>query len=1014
MTLAKPSNPDEHPIINTPYDPPQWHWELDGQVRAIGNAIDGRRPSQDIPPIVGQNSGNRGQRTLSQSKDIIASWDELTLVNVIREAVQEWKEADFPGVTAATHQLIEHWLPGEGDDKPSDSGLYHAQLDAVLTHIYLLEGHKHAAYGNIHQELTAALDEHLPRMGGIQRICHKMATGTGKTTVMAMLILYHASNHAADPGDDRFTNQFLVVCPNTTVRERLKPSLRPNEDQQHDDYAERNLLPHPHEQYRDYLNRASIAVANWHQMQPKSIGDTYGSAQLNLLRGQDAASNPNQIETPLAAVLRAADLPEQAAGRIMVINDEAHHCHYGDPQKPDDPPTEWLKALKALKSNGKLHGKVVDMSATPFFVKNNSSNKNKLFPWIVSDCGLIEAQEAGLTKIARAPVSRDDSKAAEFRSIYDNTPTERQGRKFNGANDDNCRLFKEALNLAAEDYTTQAVPDWVRSHKNDGWSANLPAIAIVTDQVGNANAVYEYIASGGITCTPINETDGNPFTNFQPGEKTKQWISGPPRTIVVHSEIDNPDHKSGVPTRLKASFKQLADRYREYYEEVRNPDLNDEGVIRLVMNTVGKPGKPGEHVRCIISVSMLTEGWDAQNVTHLVGFRPFKSSLLCEQVAGRTLRRSVWDPDENGLLSPEYACVLGIPFREKGNTKTSAEVPSLPIITVATPDDRSQFAIQWPNIIRLDRVEHDMAVRAHAKPVSQASRLYVPEYHEIGMHVAPTIGAEQAIPNTPPNTRRRFAYELAGQATQMLIQDLENDDTSTVQLRVNVLFSDLLTAFEQHVQEGNISPPRDETQWPSDVDTIADAANWLHRHVEYVIPTPPDGRPPMTPVKGKSHWLNTELRREYTIRDNPKMVYANCRKSHATHAKCDSSWEVTVAKALDNIPVVTRWARNSRLGWEIPYVHEGQPHVYQPDFVAVAELPDGRELHLVVEVKGIERESDRVKRRWTEAYWIPAVNSDAEYGDGKQWQYLYLDAEAMAHAEHHITTTINEARNSIA
>ena len=879
----------------------------------------------------------------------------------------------------------------------------------ALTHVYLLEcSNDLPNYRKAAELLAEALTPHLERMGYVPRICHKMATGTGKTTVMAMLILYYASNHAANPDDPRFVNQFLVISPNTTVRDRLRPSLRPNEDEQHDDYAERNLLPHPRETYRDYLKQAHIAVINWHQAQPKNIGETIGGAGLNVIRGQTPDAAPNSMESQLDAILRAADTSPNG-GNIVVINDEAHHCHYGDPGKPPEP-TKWLEAIMALHAGNLLQGSVIDMSATPFFLQ---ANKNPLFPWIVSDCGLIEAQEAGLTKIPRAPVSRDAGRAAEFRSIYEHTPPERRGRNFDPANDDNCHLLKEALNLAAEDYTQQTTPEWMQSHAGDERSATMPALAIVADKVQNANALYRYVAEGSIDCTPVNDTDGNPFSNFQPNTEGKEWREGPPRTIVIHSEIDNSDFKTSN-REMKAHFKRLADRYRRFYDAKLGPELNDEEIIRAVMNSVGKPGEPGEHVRCVISVGMLTEGWDAKNVTHLVGFRPFKSSLLCEQVAGRTLRRSVWDPDEAGLLSPEYSCVLGIPFREKPETGTKPPPNPMQILTVATPDDRIQFAIGWPNITRLDRVENDLSVRAMVKRVTASERFQTMEHQGQGIHVEPTIGTGQAIPSNPPNTEHRFAYEVAGQATQNALTDLERGDVATAQVRVNVLFADMLSAFEQHRKDGNLLPPTDTARWPSDPGSIADAANWLNRHTELVVPTPPDGKPPMTAVKGKAHWLDTTLRHEYSIRDNPNLVYANCRKSHATHAKCDSSWETAVAKILDDMPEVTRWARNNRLGWEIPYVYEGQAHAYQPDFVAVAELPEGSELHLVIEVKGREKESDRVKRRWTEAYWTTAVNADAEYGDKKAWKYLYLDEQGMASPRENIENAIEEARNAAA
>ena len=226
-----------------------------------------------------------------------------------------------------------------------------------------------------------------------------MATATGKTPVMAMLILYHAANWSAAPDDPRFVRRFLVITPGLTVKERLQDSLNPTHPD--NDWTEFSLAP-PGERWVQALTAASINIINYHQMEPKQV-NVLSSKQKDLINGGSSpiteAELESRTESIAEAIERIADGKSQT-GRILVINDEGHHCHRGDPDaKKAQKETEWFQGIRNIQKENLLHY-VTDMSATPIFLTQSSPRP---FDWIVSDYSLVDAIEAGLTKIPRVP-----------------------------------------------------------------------------------------------------------------------------------------------------------------------------------------------------------------------------------------------------------------------------------------------------------------------------------------------------------------------------------------------------------------------------------------------------------------------------------------------------------------------------------------------------------------------------------------------------------------------------------
>ena len=724
--LPRPNDPNREPIINSPYGIPEWRWQLDTSTKAYAPALPGRRESQNIPPVAGSR---KLRSTQALPGEMGARWTPIRLVNDIRTAVLGWQESGYPGITQASRDLINHWTD------PEACQLYFAQLDAVLTHIYLNEAAP--------KEISTRLQEINDRYnGGINRIAHKMATATGKTPVMAMLILYHVANHrSAAPDDHRFTRRFLLITPGLTVRERLQDSLDPGHDDS--DWKAFNLVP-PGDQWEQALSSTSINVINYHQMQPKDMEPT-STRQQQLIDGGANPTTPEELEarkeTPRDVIDRIADGKSQQ-GPILVINDEGHHCHRGDPDKRNTIPqnTQWFEGIRQIRDTGLLQY-VVDMSATPIFLAQSNPRP---FDWIVSDYSLIDAIEAGLTKIPRVPTSTNRSNDSELRDIFSHTDSKQAG-DFRPDVTGNNPLLKEALNSLYRDYEDTA-QEWRELGRPEP-----PVMAIVMNSVKNANAMFRHVAGGAVT----------PLLNNYEGQG-KDEIRQEPRTIIVHSKMEDGEAATGETGRY---IRELAEVYRRNPKYGFSDSDRPEEVIRRVMNTVGRTGLPGENVRCVISVNMLTEGWNTKTVTHLLGFRKFGSSLLCEQVAGRTLRRVTRDKEEDETrFTPEYAQILGIPFPQYAETDPDPckkEKRRFPPVTVEPDPDRRHLRVEWPNVIQLRRTGGNRPVEVRTKPEGPDEVHEVPAHISERINVEPTAGLTARFRGEPPVTALRFIYLAA-------------------------------------------------------------------------------------------------------------------------------------------------------------------------------------------------------------------------------------------------------------
>ncbi len=637
-----PRDPVEKPILNQPYDAPRWHWSLDIDFRAVAPALPGRRPSGAYLPVP-KPTRRKAELPMGDQQQSCQEVEPHKRINRIREAVEAWGRAGYPGATNETMELIEHW------NQPEREGVqpYFCQRDAVETAIYLKEADDNQREG-FAEELGALNEEH---NDGIPRIALKLATGTGKTFVMGMLILWQAKN--------RYCRDFLLLVPNLTIRDRLQElkggsrlydDLRPTGDK----------------------TRFRVTVLNfqaWRQRTGVGVEGTITKAQkvaIGLDAEQFEQATTESEEEMVDRLLSA----HRGCGSLCVMNDEAHHCYNGEraggsriageSAREEAEAMMWFGALRALHRRGRV-AQVYDLSATPMWLRRpTASEPSVLFPWTVSDFPLVDAIETGLVKIPRVPI-RDDSGAEvpAFRNLHTavkdslgKTPLPPKGNP---------------LPRSVEDAVTRMMGDYERIRADYEPRGITPILIVVADTIANAERLFAEL--GGWRENGV-WVPGR-FSILSNVDDVKQVKALPP-TLLVHSRMDETEKDAKLAGSVGTSDNSAVHASDEKLSAAERME-----VVRELFNTAGKKGKPGEHLRCIVSVGMLTEGWDATAVTHVVGYRHFGSDLLCEQVAGRALRRSVV-PEPGSEQTAEYANIVGIPFlnmmtKEKGDPGRSKE-----------------------------------------------------------------------------------------------------------------------------------------------------------------------------------------------------------------------------------------------------------------------------------------------------------------------------------------------------
>ncbi len=976
----------ENPIINSPFREPTRHFRFDDD-GITDQVVDGRRTSSYFVPIA------RPKKKAAAQQVLVGDWtqdriEENRLVNDIRGRVALWRQGGYIGVTPTTKRLLEYWTDPEREKK-----LFFCQIEALETAIYITEVARKYGDAWIENTLREANDTSNP---GLPRMAFKMATGSGKTVVMAMLIAWHALNKRANPQDARFSDTFLLVTPGITIRDRLRVLL-PNDPENY--YRQRDIVP---AYMLEQLGQANILITNFHAFQPR---ETVSAGKLTKAILADGAENPF-TETPDQMVRRVCrELGKKK--QIVVINDEAHHCYRRKPETDGEKLTGddrveaksreeeariWISGIEAVQD--KLGVKAIyDLSATPFFLRGSGYAEGTLFPWVVSDFSLIDAIEAGIVKVPRVPVA-DDSMTGDqptYRDLWlrirEQLP--KKGRKTDAVGGEpNLPVeLQGALHSLYSNYETY-YRLWQQNSEARERGLTPPVFIVVCNNTNVSKLVFDFIAGWEKQIGDQTIAQAGQLEIFRNDDGNGGWRHRPNTILVDSQQLESGGAMSNDFKKLAArEIDEFKAEYRMRFPGRDAESLTDEDLLREVMNTVGKPGKLGEHVKCVVSVSMLTEGWDANTVTHVLGVRAFGTQLLCEQVVGRALRRMSYAANDDGFFEPEYAEVYGVPFSFIPCSGATVDPKPGPMPTrVRALENRIACEITFPRLLgyRYDMTEERLGARFTAESRLALSTADIPTRTEN----APIVG-EKSIHTLADLKRHRLnevAFLLAKLTLEKYFRDDEGNDKPW-------LFPQILGIAKKWLDECVTLKDNTFPQLLLLIEFAHDAADRIYQAIVASTERTPALKPILRPY-------DTLGSTRYVDFDTTRPVYATRPdKCHISHVVADTgSWEQKMAEALEEMQEVVRYVKNQNLGFTIPYTLSGDERNYIPDFIACVN--DGRGplnlLNLIVEVSGEARKDKAAKVSTARNLWVPAVNNHGGFG---RWAFIEVsdpwDAQSL-------------------
>ena len=965
-----PIQPVEQPILCSPYEEPDKHWVYDTLTGEASQFRERRKAGYWYKTV----------RTGSQQLELFQEdWDDLPLVNVLREDVKRWRDTNYRNATPVTRELLRHWAR---DDLLRR--LFFCQREAVETIIYLAEirhGGKRIGFTPqfTDENLAELVDTpNEPDIPDLIRYGCKMATGSGKTVVMAMLIAWAFCNRGKVPSDERFPAAALIVCPNLTIKKRLQV-LRPEDSDNY--YDEFELIP---TKLRPLLNSGKVLITNWHQFSPESPHSEGGQTYAVVDKGD---------ETPDAFAKRVlGELYDRAP--IMVLNDEGHHAYRPAPieeklsaeeKKERQEATVWVNGLDTFNQACGVKF-CVDLSATPFYIQGSGHPEGSPFPWLVSDFGLVDAIESGITKIPRLPVSDTTGKPEpKFFRLW-KTITDDLASTDTSPGRRRSTPKPEAIYREAEAALITLASQWKERFEyiqeaSDAQEKTPPVLIIVCADTKIAEHFYRKISGESET-----EVVDNGSTS---GRRKKKQMKTVYEDSSVFPEFGN---NESITRTLRIDSKMLAAAESEDPNKNRSQAAED---LRQIVSTIGKRGQPGEQIRCVVSVAMLNEGWDANNVTHILGLRAFSSQLLCEQVVGRGLRRMNYTPDpETGLLTEEYVDVYGIPFSVipfRGRATGASAPDDKPKNHVRALSDREHFEIRFPVVEGYAFALEKNEIKADIKSTEPLS--LQPEINPTALYVKAAVGYETGTPSASgpggaflqdreeyyrTTHLQAIEFEIAHRIVHKLVGDSQTapDPNSNPKLRLlsrHRLFPQVFRFVDAYLKTKVNFRGCD----PCELGQEKYVTRIVERLMTAIQPDETKGEIPLLPILNRYAPLGTSA-------DVDFLTARSCietERSHVNQVVLDTdTWERAAKFRLEQSEVVECYVRNDHLGLGIPYEHDGTSHLYEPDFIV--RLTNG--VHLVLEIKGFE--PDRVHAKHAAAKrWISAVNN---WGKLKKWDFL--------------------------
>ena len=905
-------------IINSPYEEPKEHWSYNPSTQAF-DRLSGRRSAGYF--VAGQGSNQYNDQ---------GEFKAIPLVNEIRKRVKIWRGNNYPGITSVTRKLIEHWYAKDVRRYP----FFFCQLDAIETIIWLAEAPDTEKTG-----LEIKGDG-----GDFKRICTKLCTGGGKTTVMAMLVAWQICNKVSYSQDKRFSKNVFIVAPGLTVRSRLEVLYNSGG---HNYYTEFEIVP---SSLIDKLYQGKVIITNWQALAWDSVDDLLKKKSVDKRGPKSDEAYARQVLGTIAN-----------SQNILVINDEAHHAWRRNPEikeklsgidkEAEREATIWVSGLDRIHAARKILA-CYDFSATPFAPSGKKNDSEALFTWIASDFGLNDGIESGLVKTPRIVV-RDD-----------NTPNAKNYRS---------KLYHIYADETVKDNVNQPAPpetplpdlviqaynllgaDWLETYKS--WKAKgseIPPVMItVASRTETANRIEYAFRHRHIHTDELCDLE---YLRQIDSKKLEQAETDNISVEEISPEEDETDGKRKLTQKEQAA------------------------ILRKTIDTVGQIGKLGEQIRNVISVGMLTEGWDAKTVTHIMGLRAFSSQLLCEQVVGRGLRRSSYEIGENGLYSPEYVNIFGIPFSFLPHEgEGGGGEPPKPKYAVQVNHDNAQYEISWPNIIRID---HEPDPRLHV----DIAKVDIAKIEPLVLDAAETRLSAEVAPflDGKPDLTKCSQIDLERLEKHLRMQEIIFKTSARVYETMQSSWKDKGTPYallgqlfrwvERYLASNKIiiepvlfennDPLKRKIMYMLNMNKIVQHL-WKFLDVQMTTRLVPYFNPngKVRSTGDMPAWWTTKYREPL-------------KKSHISHCVFDSTWEAAEAYKIEKNPHVTAFAKNDHLGFGILYTYGGVPHYYYPDFLIRLD----NEKILVLETKGQDNPQVQAKRNAL-SEWIEAVNSLKEYGE---------------------------------
>lgn len=907
-------------IINSPYVEPQHYWEYIRDTREFVLQA-GRRPAGYV---VASES--------SKSFDDPGTFIEIDLVNTIRPRIKKWREDGYPGVTGITKRLLQHW---QDPEERKDRRFFFCQLEAIETLIWLTEAPEADKTGI-----------EIPSDGGeFSRWCNKMATGSGKTIVMSQLIAWNVLNKVANGKDTRFSKNVLIVAPGLTVRNRLCV-LNPTDPENY--YEEFNIVPSG---LMDSLRQGKIKIINWHGLAWQTEEKI---AKKKSVDKRGAKSDEAYVKEILGDMSNASN--------IIVINDEAHHAWRipaeskikGVKKEDIEESTVWVGGLDRInRARGIL--RCFDLSATPFAPSGKKASEEALFPWIVSDFGLNDAIEAGLVKTPRVVVRDDGNVDKNLRSrLYHIYMDETVKDDINQKVDESTPLpdlIRNAYLLLGKDWQATK-DDWGKA----GYKIPPVMITVANTTFTSGRIKYSFdkdafnlsVAGLGDLC--------NPEKTLQIDSSILQKAEAETEEVELAEVEETEDDSEDTPKEKKLTKKQQAE------------------LLRRTVDTVGKIGEPGEQIQNVISVGMLSEGWDAKTVTHIMGLRAFSSQLLCEQVVGRGLRRTSYDVGEDGLFEPEYVNIFGVPFTflpHEGGTDGPPPPPPKPKTEIKPVKEKAEHEITFPNVVRLDHVYKPQL----ALNIGKVKTLELDPYESI------TEAELAAIIAGKPNPAALSEIDLKEIGERFRLQSIIFKIASTIynsekkpdwKGSKETFLIQLISIIEKFIYSNKIvikNPLFNQDEARKRILIMLNM-NKVVQHIWNEIRAV--NTEALTPIFDKESPIRSsgDIRTWWTSKPNEAF-----NKSHINFVVVDSKWEYLEAKTINESNVVRSFVKNDHLNFVVYYNYQGVVRRFFPDFLI--KLTTGE--NLIVETKGQDNEQNKTKRAYLDE-WCRAINQHGGFG----------------------------------